>query len=71
MSYCMFENTQLEMSQVTSAMREAFDIDDLDLNEYEMAAAPGLAVLCRAYLAEYARLFDPTGEEEVEISPYD
>jgi chemotaxis methyl-accepting protein methylase len=71
MSYCMFENTETEMYQVVTAMREAFDFQDLDLNEHEMAAAPGLAVLCRAYLAEYARLFDPTGEEEVEISPYD
>jgi hypothetical protein len=71
MSYCMFENTQLEMSQVVTAMREAFDIDDLDLNEHEMAAAPGLAVLCRAYLAQYTRLFDPNADGGVDISPYD
>ena len=70
MSYCMFENTKTEMYQVVTAMREAFDFQDLDLNQYEEAAASGLAVLCRAYLAQYTRLFDPNADGGVDISPY-
>jgi len=38
MSYCMFENTIQDMRQVLAAMRKARNIEDLDLNSYELVA---------------------------------
>jgi len=56
MSYCMFENTELEMSQVVSNMRESNTWEDLDLNSYEDASKESLYVLCKRYMEEFERL---------------
>lgn len=53
MSYCMFENTSLEMKQVVNAMEEATSIEELDLNEYEMVAFQRLYNLCKRYIRRY------------------
>ena len=56
MSYCMFENTAGEMKQVVTAMREANDIEALDLNEYEQDAYRDLYEMCKRYVIEFERL---------------
>ena len=54
MSYCMFENTTLEMNQILGAMEDAESFADLDLNEYEKAAFFQLMGQCAKFLG-YAR----------------
>lgn len=56
MSYCMFENTAGDLSQVVEAMYEAREIDDLDLNGYEQEGFRDLYRLCKAYIKEFDRL---------------
>ena len=58
MSYCMFENTSLEMQQIVDTMKEAVTWEDLDLNEYENRAGNKLYDLCVAYLNLYEKLED-------------
>jgi len=56
MSYCAFENTSGEMSQVLNKMRDARDIDDLDMNEYEQRAFRDLYEQCQEYIVRYREL---------------
>ena len=64
MSYCMFENTSLEMRQVVNAMREADSIEELGLSQYEMDGFEQLYTLCKRYIKEYDRLAE--SEEDFE-----
>ena len=63
MTYCMFENTELELSQVVGFMEEADSFDELDLNQYEKAAFLRMHTLCRVFLAEHARLLESMNDE--------
>ena len=56
MTYCMFENTEMELSQCVANMEEAKSFEDLDLNDYERASFHHMWRLCREYLYEYERL---------------
>jgi hypothetical protein len=56
MSYCMFENTAGDLSQVVEAMYEAGSVEDLDFNSYEKEGFEALYRLCKAYVREYDRL---------------
>jgi hypothetical protein len=56
MSYCMFENTSIEMNQCIGNMVEAATIDDLDLNEYEQDAFRLMYDMCKRYIVEFERL---------------
>jgi hypothetical protein len=56
MSYCMFENTSIELSQCVDAMENANDIEDLDFSSYEQDAFREMYVLCKAYINEYERI---------------
>ena len=56
MSYCMFENTASEMKLVVFAMKNANDIEALDLNEYEQDAYRDLYEMCKRYVVEFERL---------------
>ena len=56
MSYCMFENTSLEMQQIVDTMEEAMTWEDLDLNKYENRARKRLYDLCESYLNLYSNL---------------
>lgn len=56
MSYCMFENTSIEMGQVIGAMSETNDIEELDLSEYEQHAFRALYEQCQEYIARYREL---------------
>ena len=56
MSYCMFENTAGDLSQVVEAMYDAKEIDDLDLGYHEQEGFEALYRLCKTYVREYERL---------------
>lgn len=56
MSYCMFENTTLEMNQILATMDEAESMDELDLNSYEQEAFSRLVKQCQKFLDEAERL---------------
>lgn len=56
MTYCMFENTAGELSQVVGAMENARDLDDLDLNSYEQDGFFTLYQLAKQYIRQYERL---------------
>ena len=65
MSYCMFENTTLEMNQILGAMEDAETFADLDLNEYEKAAFFQLMGQCAKFLG-YAREMNLQDDEAAE-----
>jgi hypothetical protein len=58
MTYCMFENTSLEMKQVVDSMEESSSWEELDLNEYEESARQRLYNLCKRYVRNFDRLSD-------------
>ena len=63
MTYCMFENTELELSQVVGFMEEAESFDELELNKHERSAFLRMHKLCREFLAEHARLLEGMDDE--------
>jgi len=64
MSYCMFENTSIEMDQVLEAMLEARDIEDLDMNTYEQLAFHDLYNQAKRYISMYERLAEESLENQ-------
>ena len=58
MSYCMFENTSMELDQVIEAMENAESLDELDLNDYERSSFYGMYKQARTFLAEHERLLN-------------
>jgi len=56
MSYCMFENTEVDLSRCVTKMMDACDIDELDLNEYEQVAFRRMYDLCKNYMGLYEQL---------------
>jgi hypothetical protein len=66
MTYCMFENTSNDLHQCVTAMREARDLEDLDLNEYEQDGFRDLFHLCQRYIEFYKMLTVNDFEEENE-----
>lgn len=56
MSYCMFENTTIEMDQILETMEEATNMEDLNLNRSEKAAFDRLVDQCQAFLKQGQRL---------------
>ena len=66
MSYCMFQNTTLEMDQILGAMEESSTLADLKLRGYERDAFFQLAEQCKQFLARAEELDGPA--EEVDLS---
>ena len=64
MSYCLFENTLSEMSRCVDRMQEAYDLNEMDMNEYEKAAFKAMWNVCRDFMAEHERLLINTNEQE-------
>jgi hypothetical protein len=60
----MFENTSTEMEQVLAAMREARDIEDLDMNTYEQEGFRTLYSQARRYMLAYERLAEESLEDQ-------
>ena len=58
MTYCMFENTEGELSQCVEAMEQAENIDELDMSDYERASFNRMWRLCRTFLADHERLLN-------------
>lgn len=51
MSYCMFQNTVLEMDQILNTMKDASTLKDLKLRDNERDAFFELVQLCEQFLA--------------------
>lgn len=66
MSYCMFENTSMDLADCVSRMEDAESLDELDMNEYELRAFHEMWRTCRAFLAEHERLLNAENERELE-----
>lgn len=64
MSYCMFQNTTLEMDQILGAMEESSTLADLKLRGYERDAFFQLAEQCKQFLALAEDLDGPAESEE-------
>ena len=64
MSYCMFQNTTLEMDQILGAMEESSTLADLKLRGYERDAFFQLAEQCKQFLALAEELDGPAESEE-------
>ena len=62
----MFENTSNNLYQCVAAMREARDLDDLDLNEYEQDGFRDLFILCQRYMELFKTLTESEFEDEYE-----
>lgn len=67
MSYCKFENTEIDMRQCVEAMEEAFSIEDLEMNQYEKPAFDRLYRLCYRFVEEAKRLKEDESLEEIQI----
>ena len=68
MSYCMFENTTLEMDQILNAMDEVNTLADLKLRGDEREAFFELVRQCEQFLARAQELDAPAEAEEVDLS---
>jgi|LakMenE01Jun11ns_1017448.scaffolds.fasta_scaffold9396822_1 hypothetical protein len=66
MSYCMMENSSLEMAQVVNYMIEADSWEDMDFNQYEESAKSHLYDLCKKFIKHYDRLEENVEEFELE-----
>jgi len=64
MSYCMFQNTTLEMDQILGAMEESSTLAGLKLRGYERDAFFQLAEQCKQFLALAEELDGPAEPEE-------
>jgi len=62
----MFENTSNELHRCVTAMQEARDIEDLNLNLYEQEGFRDLYTLCQRYIEFYKILTVNDFEEENE-----
>jgi hypothetical protein len=62
MSYCLFENTDSELTRCVNKMADAGSLKDLDFNEYELRAFHAMWRTCRDFLAEHERLLNAEGE---------
>jgi len=66
MSYCLFENTEGELSRCVRRMEEASSMKDLKLNEYEKRAFQSMWRTARDFLAEHERLMNTQLMEDIE-----
>ena len=56
MSYCKFENTEIDLERCTRALYKARHFDDLDNNRYETYAMIQMLDLCEEFVKQYRRL---------------
>ena len=65
MSYCLFENTDGELTRCVNKMADAVTLKDMKFNEYELRAFHAMFRTCRDFLAEHERLLNTS---EVDLS---
>jgi hypothetical protein len=56
MSYCRFENTNMDLRDCVGAMEEAYDLADLDLSKSELSSMKNMRWLCEKFVEEADRL---------------
>ena len=58
MSYCMFQNTSMDLRDCVETMREAYDLPELDLSKEELSSLKWMRRLCEEFLEESERLLN-------------
>ena len=56
MSYCRFQNTELDLRDCVNALGEAYELEEVDLSNDEQRAMNRMKQLCEDFLAEVERL---------------
>lgn len=67
MSYCKFENTEIDMRQCVEAMEDAASLEELEMDSYEKQAFERLYRLCYRFLDEAKRLKEEQYLEEIHL----
>lgn len=58
MSYCRFQNTEMDLRDCVGEMEYVDDLDSLELSDDESRAMKRMYFLCIRYVDEYERLND-------------
>ena len=58
MSYCRFQNTSIDLRDCVDALEEAYDFEELDLSNGELAAMKYMRRLCEKFLEESERILN-------------
>ena len=58
MSYCRFQNTEIDLRECVSELEYADDLKSLELSSDESRAMKRMYSLCSRYVDEYERLND-------------
>lgn len=67
MSYCRFQNTNLDLRDCVQEMDEAYNIKDMELSEDEARAMKFMYSLCEQFIENFDRLhFADSFEDEEE-----
>ena len=66
MSYCRFQNTELDLRDCNNEMDDAYTLNDMDLSSDEYKAMLRLVNLCQDVLDNYERLKNAEEFEEEE-----
>ena len=71
MSYCRFQNTELDLRDCNNEMDDAYTLNDMDLSSDEYKAMLRLVNLCQDVLDNYERLKNAEDfEEEEDLSDF-
>ena len=66
MSYCRFQNTEMDLRACCNAMDDAYTLKDMDLSNDEYKAMLRLVSLCQDVLDNFERLENAEDFEEEE-----
>lgn len=66
MSYCRFQNTELDLRACNNAMDDAYNLADMDLSNDEYKAMVRLVSLCQDVVDNFDRLQNAEKFEEEE-----
>jgi hypothetical protein len=58
MSYCRFQNTEIDLRECVSELEYVDDLESLELSDDEARAMKRMYTLCINYVHEYERLND-------------
>ena len=70
MSYCRFQNTELDLRDCNNEMDDAYTLNDMDLSSDEYNAMLRLVSLCQDVLDNYERLKNAEEFEEEDLSDF-
>ena len=56
MSYCRFQNTELDLRTCVNVLEDVYDVDDFDLSKEEERAMKRMRDLCEDFLSNLRRI---------------